>query len=81
MNSELNVDRSIERILVSLPEISAEGHKNQVNILEELDEEETLMRAIAMSLEEHDVEEKELVKEELCSIRGELVKKATYQGS
>ena len=71
MNSELNVDRSIERILLSLLEISAEGRKNQVNIPEELDEEEMLMRAIAMSLEEHNVEERELAKEELCSTRGE----------
>ena len=44
-----------------------------VQDLEDLDEEEMLMRAIALSLEE----EKE--EEELCSAKGELLKKTLFK--
>ena len=62
-----------------LPNFPAEGKTdpvNQVTDLEELNEEEMLMRAIAMSLEE----EEEVSEEELGSIKvqesGELLQKA-----
>ena len=42
-----------------LSKISGEGKKDQVTNLEEMDEEEMLMRAIAMSLEEEKKEEEE----------------------
>ena len=65
-----------------LPNFPAEGKTdpvNQVTDLEELNEEEMLMRAIAMSLEEEE-EEEEVSEEELDSIKiqssGELSQKA-----
>ena len=65
-----------------LPNFPAEGNTdpvNQVTDLEELNEEEMLMRAIAMSLEEEE-EEEEVSEEELGSIKvqesGELLQKA-----
>ena len=64
-----------------LPNFPAEGKTdpvNQVTDLVELNEEEMLMRAIAMSLEEE--EEEEVSEEELGSIKvqesGELLQKA-----
>ena len=66
-----------------LPNFPAEGNTdpvNQVTDLEELNEEEMLMRAIAMSLEEEEEEEEEVSEEELGSIKvqesGELLQKA-----
>ena len=65
-----------------LPNFPAEGNTdpvNQVTDLEELNEEEMLMRAIAMSLEEEE-EEEEVSEEEQGSIKvqesGELLQKA-----
>ena len=65
-----------------LPNFPAEGKTdpvNQVTDLVELNEEEMLMRAIAMSLEEEE-EEEEVSEEELGSIKvqesGELLQKA-----
>ena len=43
----------------------------------ELDEEEMLLKAIAMSLEKEAEEEEE--QEQLCSVKGELLKKVTRQ--
>ena len=57
---------------------------NQVTSLEDLDEEEMLMRAIAMSLEEEQ-KEGEVAQEELGSINikgsGELLQKAYFQST
>ena len=52
---------------------------NRVADLEELDEEEMLMRAIAMSLEEEEEEEKEdreVAEEELFCTKGKLLREA-----
>ena len=66
-------------VFPSFPNFPAEGNKDpviQVTVLEELNEEDMLMRAIAMSLEE----EEEVSEEELDSIKiqssGELSQKA-----
>ena len=50
---------------------------NRVTDLEELDEEEMLKMAIAMSLQKDEEEEEEEEEEQLLSVKGELLKKVT----
>ena len=60
---------------------TAESNKGtvvkRVRDVEELDEEEMLMRAIAMSLEGVEEEDREVAEEELFNAKGKLLKEAT----